>query len=154
MTMQYLFDGTAATNTGSLSGSSTLTTIGAPTFNSVVSAVSGKKSVFFNNPSSSGSMSTNYYKASNSHSAPMTVMLWLRTDLSYYMTILGLHHTSCTGADQHTGAFQLDMIPPQTLTLYIALPNNWLTVSTTIQANAWTHIAFTVSSSYLSLIHI
>jgi hypothetical protein len=35
------------------------------------------------------------------------------------------------------------------ITLYIALPNQWLSIPTTIQANTWTHIAFTVSSSYL-----
>ena len=148
MTMQFLFDGSVA-NTGTLSGSSTLTTIGSPTLNSPISAVSGKKSVFFNNPNKGSSMSTNYYTASTTYNAPMTVMLWVRTDLSYYMTILGLHHTDCTGANQVRGAFQLDVFSSGALTIYIGLPNQWLTISTTIQANTWTHIAFSVSSAYL-----
>ena len=152
MTMQFLFDG-PATNTGSLSGSSTLTTLGTPTLNSAVSVASGKKSVFFNNPNKGSSMSTNYYKASNSHSAPISVMLWFRTDLSYGMTVLGLHHTSCTGAETYTFAFQLDIGSNGVLTLHIALPSQWSHLYTTIQPNTWTHIAFTVSSSYVGKLY-
>ena len=76
-------------------------------------------------------------------------MLWLRTDFHHYMTVIGLHQTDCTGANWISAAFQLDVTSAGTLYVHNALPNRWSTVSTTIQANAWTHIAFTVSSSYL-----
>jgi hypothetical protein len=143
MTLQFLFD-TTATNTGSLSGSSIVNTIGSPTVNSAVSAVTGKKSVFFNNPSRPNTMSANYYKASNSHSVPMTVMLWLRTDLSYFMTVIGLNSNSCSGPI----GFQLDIETNGHIQLHICLPGCFSLYST-IQANTWTHIAFTISSLYV-----
>ena len=134
--MSYFFNGNTI-NTGSLSN--TLTTFGSPSFSSAFTSVAGLSSVFFNNSNKASSMSSNYYIASASCNFPMTISVWIYTDLSYYMTVLGLRYTGSYG-------IQLDI--DTSGLIYGNFGSGILySAASALQANTWTHIALSISST-------
>ena len=92
-------------------------------------------------------MSDNYYIATTSYNIPMTISVWIYTDLSYYMTVLGLR-----------GGIQLDIFPSGAVSAYCALPDAWSAVPTaaagSLRANTWTHLAVTITASYTASLYI
>ena len=129
---------------------SALTTVGSPSFTSVA----GLPSVFCNNPNKASSMSDNYYIATTSYNIPMTISVWIYTDLSYYMTVLGLRG-STVGS---TAGIQLDIFADGAVTMYCALPLIWSVSYTsaagTVKSNTWTHLAITVTASYTATLYV
>jgi hypothetical protein len=132
--------------------------VGNPTFSNTYSRY-GTQSVYFNNPTSSSSMSTNYYTANTaSRNVPLSVAFWINTDLRYYMTAFSL-----CGPNYGIGAnaaIQVDIFPDGNVHVALALPSNiggWTVIldsSPVMQANVWCHIALTVSSTYTAKLYV
>ena len=150
-TLAYMFNGNAIA-----SGSyvNTLTTFGTPTFTSSFSRA-GEAAVFLSNPTSASSASVNYYTVTTgySYNAPLTLVAWLRCDLSYYMTVIGLRGTTVGQC-----AIQIDVNTNGQLGAGFAAPSVWTITLTTpvgaIVANQWFHVAVTISSSMVCRLYL
>ena len=146
--MAYLFNGNTV-NTGV--SANTLTVVGSPSFTSVA----GLPSVFFNNPNKASSVSDNYYIATTSYNIPMTISVWIYTDLSYYMTVLGLRGHTAGSSIIH--GIQLDITISGEVGMHCALPTPWTYVFSpggTLKPNTWTHIVITITSSYTATLYV
>jgi len=147
--MAYLFNGNTV-NTGV--SANTLTVVGSPSFTSVA----GLPSVFFNNPNKASSMSDNYFIATTSYNIPMTISVWIYTDLSYLMTVLGLRGN--TAGSAWIPGIQLDVLTDGVVSMACALPSMWsvwyISAGGAVRPNTWTHLAITVTASYTATLYV
>ena len=133
---------------------SALTTVGSPS----ITSIAGLPSVFFNNPNKASSMSDNYYIASASSNTPMTMSVWVYTDVSYYMTVLGLRGN--TAGSAYIPGIQLDIRADGAVSMACALPSSstwsvkYLSAGGTVRPNTWTHITITITASYTATLYV
>jgi hypothetical protein len=123
-TMSYAFDGNA-TNIGTYV--SILTTFGRPEFVSQRSRAGVESAVYFANTGGEATNATSgsYYEASTHYAAPLTVMAWLRCDLSFNMTPLGLRSSVAPAAL----GFEIEVSTTGRLSARVAAPSPWALVS-------------------------
>jgi len=124
-----------------------LTAVGSPQFPSAVDWRTFS-AVFFNNPGNANTMSSNYYTAPVSVSNQMTYAAWIRSDNSYFMTVMG-------SRIQPSGSycFQLELQTNGVVQVW-----GWLQVGSLISApmpsNQFFHVAFSRASNFESKLYI
>jgi hypothetical protein len=153
MNLRFAFD-TSAASSGSASAA--LATFGAPVFK----ATDGAPSVFFDNPTSVNTMSTNYYRANTglTSGAGWTVAVWVNPINVYYTTILGMRNDWNESNVAYQPGFQMDLFSDSSLTLFTAAPAAWTITPTaaagSVKNNTWTHIAFSFSNAFVGTLYI
>jgi Tyrosine-protein kinase ephrin type A/B receptor-like len=158
--MSYAFDGNT-TNMGTYVNY--LTTYGPPVFTNAVSrAGSNEAVVYFDNAQNATKMSSSYYKASTYYGAPLTVIAWLRCDLSYSMTVLTLGNVSSARAfSTYFMGFEIGVTIRGQVVAKLAstqAPSRWtVTLSSpakAVSANEWFHVGLTISASYRCVLYV
>ena len=86
----------------------------------------------------------------------MTISVWIYTDLSYLMTVLGLRGN--TAGSAYVPGIQLYTLTTGAVGMACALPSTWSVSYTsaagTVKPNTWTHITITITASYTATLYV
>ena len=111
--------------------------------------VAGVPAALFNNPAAAATQSSNYLISTlegGASDAPVSVALWVYTDLAFDATVVGLLAV-VSGASQLVEV-QLDVLATGQLRIRVAMSNVTLTSEVgVVEANTWAHVGLTADAA-------